>query len=112
MEAGQSPPDVRTGEIHAVVVVPEGRGALLQRVGVVLGVPRTPHARRAVSCHRMVVGHVLRRDQVGRVAVAPRGSPPAVQVRGDRHGQLVTLANYDLPTTACLYGRTGEDPIV
>ncbi len=29
VEAGQSPPDLRSAKVHAMVVVPEGRGALL-----------------------------------------------------------------------------------
>jgi hypothetical protein len=40
VETGQSPPDLRSCEVHAMVVVPEGGGSLLQRVDVVLVVPR------------------------------------------------------------------------
>ncbi|MFI5897584.1 hypothetical protein ACIA5D_46605 [Actinoplanes sp. NPDC051513] len=34
VESVESAPDARAGEVHPVVVVPEGRGALIERVRV------------------------------------------------------------------------------
>src|SRR5215204_7675609 len=51
VEAGQTPPDLRTGEVHAVVVVPEGRGPLLHRVDIVL----TPSVKRPSRMGRVLM---------------------------------------------------------
>lgn len=87
---GQPGVDVGTGEVHRVVVVPERRGGLLQRVGVG---PR-PGGDAAGDRARPGVAVVLvrgagRQHRVGRVAVVLGWGAAAVQVQHGRDVELV-----------------------
>ena len=118
----QRPPRrLGTGEVRAVVVVPEGRGPLLQRVYVVPGADRgVPELAPGVGVKRVVAvpargvvgAGALREKQVGRVAVALRRSHTAAQMDRDRNRYLVALTYQDFTPAPRFDGRTGEDAFV
>ena len=112
MKSGQSSVELRSAKVHAMVVIPEGRGPLLLRVDVELA-PSVKRPSRLGTVPMVGVGGATPREyQVGGVAVALRWRSAPVQVRRDRNRQLITVANNDLATAAALDGGTGEDSIV
>src|SRR5215207_1567290 len=112
VEPSEAPPHLRSGEVHAVVVVPERSGSLLQRVGVVFEATTRSHIVHRTMFAARIVRRSPRHDEVRRVAVALGGSTSPVQVRGDRHRKLVGLSHDGLSTAAALYGGAGEDALV
>ncbi len=120
VEAGQSTPDARAGEAHSVVVVPEGGGALLARIGVAaladdVAARRVAHPRHARHAGCPLVGvrrRSHRQQHVDRVAVAVRRGVPAVQVGHGRHRQLVAVLDHGRPPETGDHGRPWEAPAV
>ena len=111
VEAGQPAPDLRAGEVHPVVVVPQRRGPLLVRVAVVAeAVPDV--ARLVLVVVGVVVGVVLGQHEVHRVAVVRRRHVAAVQVHHGRPGQPVAVPDGDGLAPAGPEGRSGELAVV
>ncbi len=106
-EPGQAAVHVRTGEIHRVVVVPEGGCPLPQRIPVV---PLANGGRSGESLGGPVGPD--RQDQVGWIPVVLGRGAAAVQMRDGRHLQFVAHPHADLTARSGDDGRSGEKAVV
>lgn len=106
VEPSQPAVNLRAGEVHPMVVIPEGGGPLLHRVRVLLG-SLLKRPAGPLGCAGGLAGG---QQQVGWVAVVLRWGAAAVQVYGDRHGELVAVPYHRAAAPAGLDGRPGNRP--
>src|SRR5215204_4942927 len=112
VEAGQPLVNLGTGEVHAVVVVPERGCRLVHRVDVLLGPAIYPTHRDAAVAFVPVERAVSRQDEVCWVTVALGRRHASVQVDYRRHRQFVALVDHDLPSALGLDSGTWEIALV
>ena len=106
--AGEASIDVRTGEVHGVVVVPEARGGLLERIAVGPGHRARPTART----HRPRLWDAWWENEIRRKAVELRRRAASVEVQHRRHGQLVPELELQRAPGPGAHSWPGERPVV
>src|SRR5690625_2704175 len=107
MEPRQALVDLRAGEVHAMIVVPQRRGWLIHRIDVF---SIANHARLSVvEVSSFAVGG---KDEVGWISVMLRGCLTTVKVHGNRHRQFIVMCHDGTPSATRYERRARHDAVI